>query len=155
MSADDVKIDDRGWRDVKKLLAVVRASPYVDTGVFEGSGEYADGTPVAEIAAIHEYGTRDGRIEPRSFVRAGLEKADAELTRLQENLVHDYLAKRLSWGDLQKRLGEAGVKAIQDRITSGGVTPKLAPSTIARKGHDIPLYDTGTLVNAVSWRPGK
>ena len=41
-------------------------------------------------------------------------------------------------------------KDIRRSITDGEVTPPLAPATIAKKGHDTPLLESGTLRKAIT-----
>jgi hypothetical protein len=40
---------------------------------------------------------------------------------------------------------------IQKRITDHQIRPEDAPATVAAKGHDVPLLETGQLAAAVSW----
>ena len=49
-------------------------------------------------------------------------------------------------------LGAFAAAEVKKTITAGaGVPPPNAPSTIAKKGSDRPLVDTGRLLGAIQW----
>ena len=108
---------------------------------------YPDGTPVAMVAAIQNYGAPAVGIPPRPFF---------------SNVVAD---KSGGWPDgisalLQstgfdvertlRTTGEVIAGQIKDSINNGSYAP-LQQSTIDRKGFDKPLVDTGHMVNSVDY----
>lgn len=108
---------------------------------------YPDGTPVALVAAVHNFGAPSRGIPPRPFfsntVAAGKKKwGDALVTLLKEN---DYDAKRSL-----ALMGEGIKGEIQNAINNGSYTP-LKPATVRRKGFDKPLIDTGHMLNSVDY----
>jgi hypothetical protein len=121
-------------------------------GIPEGKTE-ADGTSLALVAAVNEFGSADGRIPERPAFRRGLGSAGARAAyrRLnQRNL------KRVADGTMDGRaalgqLGLLGVSLVQREIRDGHFTPN-APSTIARKGSDKPLVDSGQLIGGISFK---
>lgn len=115
----------------------------VRVGFLEGA-TYPDGTPVATVAAIQEYGTKT--IPARPFFRQMIaEKKDGWGSSLGVIL-------KASDMDSSKALGlmgegiEGQLKASINELTQ----PPLAPSTVAKKGFDKPLIDTAHMRNSVS-----
>lgn len=128
---------------------------HVRVGILEGatySGETAPpGTPVAAIAAIHEFGT--AHIPARSFMRSTVNKHQKDWIKMAVA----YL--KANPGKLKNAfilVGEVASKDMQEAI-EWGIDPPLAPQTIARKSRrgkqfpDTPLIDTGTMQEAISY----
>lgn len=86
---------------VKQLNSLIRGTGGKDgkVGYFE-SARYENGTPVAYVAAIQEFGSPVNNIPPRSFMRTTT------------------LAKRRSWADLAKKGAAA--------VLRGEITPYKA-----------------------------
>lgn len=117
---------------------------------FLGDATYPDGTSVAHVASIQEYGDPSGGIPARPFFRNVISEegpkwggAMASLMRANGNDVN--LSLRL--------LGERIQGQIQDSITTLR-EPGNAQSTIDKKGFDNPLIDTATMLRSVSYRVG-
>lgn len=115
-------------------------------GFFEDA-TYPDGTSVAFVAAMNEYGHEYNGVvtPPRPFFR---------------NMIHDKspewpaaLAGLLKANDMDavKALNLAGeaIKGQLQQSIRDLVSPSLAESTIARKGFDKPLIETAVMLNAV------
>lgn len=102
---------------------------------------------VAEIGAIHEFGTL--KIPQRSFVRATID-AELERTRGLMRRVAAAVLRGVAPETAARRFGEQMVKAIQARIDSN-IPPPLAPATVKKKGHDLALVDTGQMKAAISY----
>lgn len=138
---------------LKALLARIKGAKKaaVTVGVHAAEG----GTPhedaplsVAEIATIHEFGT--GTIPQRSFIRAW---ADENATKNAEALAAVALSivqGKFSLAQGLDRLGLRFVGSIQQRMAAG-LSPALAPQTIARREHGgtKPLVDTGQLKSSI------
>ena len=121
-----------------------KMSGTVNVGFLEGS-TYPDGIPVAAVAFWNEFG--NGSAPPRPFFR---------------NMI---AAESPTWGDkvaaLAKSTGNDGPKvlalmgediegALKQSITDF-TSPELAASTVARKGFDKPLIDTGHMLNSTGY----
>jgi len=112
---------------------------------FLSNAKYPDGTPVAYIAALNEYGT--SRIPSRPFFRGMISakspewgptlgrilKANNYNAELSLSLMGEYVK-----GQLQKSIRDLK-------------TPVNAPSTVQKKGFDDPLIDTGHMINSVDY----
>ena len=134
----------------------------VSVGWHEDS-KYDDGTQIAEIAAIQEYGTGDGKIPPRSFMRstANEKLKTVWLVNLKKVIAH-YVSKG---GDLSQLYGKFGASIsgdIAEKITQIW-TPPLAESTVknrvSRKSKKAttesltkPLIDTGVMLASLSFK---
>jgi hypothetical protein len=147
------KADTREWEKVKAVVKSVTSQqiPGIQVGVFQDAGMTADGRlHLAELAAIHEYGSAN--LPQRSFIRAALRGAQGELKKLMARITKAMLALKLSADTAWKQLGSWAVNVVQTYILSGSVRPALKPSTVKAKGNSTPLFETGLLVGAVSWR---
>ena len=119
-----------------------------------------DGQSVAlsDIAIWNEYGTKN--IPPRPAFRMGLESSMNTNKLLVESQMKN-IAQRILTGRsseiersltvLLTQIGRSAKAATQDMIKVGTVSPSNAPSTIAKKGFDHPLYETGTLLANVNY----
>lgn len=130
-----------------KIIKSTEGLPQVKVGFLAGA-TYPDGTSVAEVAAINEFGAPSRGQPPRPFFRLMVaEKRGTWGDAVAANW-------KATNGDAEKtldRMGQ-GIKAqLQDSIRTL-VDPPLAPSTIARKGHDKPLIDTGHMLNSVDYQ---
>ena len=103
--------------------------------------------PTAELAAIHEYG--GGHVPARPMLRPVFDKNRERYRRLQRELWDDVFTGKKNINEALKELGEVMVEDIKDHIMTGPHLP-LAPSTVARKGHDQPLIETKTMHDQVS-----
>ncbi|MDR3037878.1 MAG: hypothetical protein LBV21_01065 [Candidatus Adiutrix sp.] len=138
------------WRQaLEPYLEAGRAS--VKVGIL-GGATYSDGSPAAAIAAIHEFGTAN--IPPRSFLRSTLAEKHKEWAEAGGQML------AITKGDARKALaftGELSSKDIQAKLSEGRVTPALKAATVAAKAKkgkqypDIPLVDTGTLMESISY----
>lgn len=115
-------------------------------GFLEGA-TYPDGTPVAMIAAIQNYGAPKVGIPPRPFFSNMI----ADKSPAWPEAISNLLVKNNY--DVEKTLtmtGEAIKGQLQDSIVNGAYAP-LAQSTIDRKGFDKPLVDTSHMLNSVAY----
>lgn len=119
-------------------------------GVPKGVTE-KDGTSMAMIAAVHEFGSQDGRIPERSFLRSGLTNHLPDLTRLNEVNIQKIARGGFTVLTALRQLGAFAASKVQDEIVRGDFTPN-APSTIKAKGSDKPLIDSGSLRQSITYR---
>lgn len=127
------------------------------------------------IGAANEFGTRDGHIPERSFIRVGVDKNQAAIDKLAESIWGQILDDRMTVEDGLSRMGEEIQRHIQRWINELSFPPN-APSTIRQKarkkgraqiraakkkgsaeleqvlaGFDNPLIDTRRLLNSIRW----
>jgi len=125
----------------------------VKVGILGGATYLDDGTPVAMIGAVHEFGR--GNNPPRSFLRSAIAEKHKDWTGAAG-------LKFRATGDLVEALrfaGETAAKDVQEKITFG-IDPALKEGTVAakrkmgRQEPDIPLVATGTLQEAIGYQVG-
>lgn len=143
-----IKDTDKGFSQFKKNFEKLGAV-YAEAGVLSGSGRYPDGTGVAQNAAVQEYGS--GKIPSRPFMRTSFDR-----NRLKYEGALKVIATKSTFGpaevvDKMKDLGAAAAIDMQRTIRDKEFQ-KNAPSTIARKGFDYPLVETGLLVSSIKSR---
>lgn len=117
----------------------------VDVGFLEGA-TYPDGTPVATIAAINEYGNPARNQPPRPFFRQMIADKKSGWGETFGSLMKASNMDSSKALDLMGECIDGQLKQSINDLTQ----PPLAPSTIARKGFDKPLIQSGVMVNSVS-----
>jgi len=112
---------------------------------------------VADIALIQEYGTE--KIPPRPAFRRGIEEGLSKNKKLigaqLKNIAQRILSGRRD--DLKRSLtvmltqvGKSAKAKTKEIIKTGDETPN-APATVAKKGFDHPLFETGLLLESVDY----
>lgn len=128
------------------MAARLRRAQSVRVGFLEGA-TYPDGKSVAMVAALNEFGVPSRGQPPRPFFRNMVAAKSKEWPAAIAGLLRDNNYDALRALQLT---GEAIAGQLRQSITDL-VAPPLAPSTIARKGFDKPLIDTGHMLNSVSY----
>jgi hypothetical protein len=144
---------DLGWRALLRALKTVDDA-YVDVGLFEGEGVQHEGSEltVAQIGAVHEFGTRDGHIPERSWLRRNHDEHQAKYNARLDKAYGKILAGRARVVSVLTAFAERVASDVRRTITAVS-EPPLAPSTIRAKGGKTnPLIDTGTMRNSVRGR---
>lgn len=148
---------DRGWKKIAADLRKTANHPYAKVGFVEPSAEAphkGSALTVAQIATIHEYGSEDGRIPPRSFIRGTLIQESQAIQGAISSLLKSVLFQKLNVETALGRLGLFAVSLIKNRITNEHIPPELSPATIKAKTRDgkkgdVPLVDTGQMLNSI------
>ena len=113
---------------------------------FLSGATYPDGTPVALVAAVQNFGAPSRGIPPRPFLD--------QVKAAHENEWPVQLAKLIEAGDdpvtALGKMGEIMKGQIQQSIRDTD-SPPLKPATVRRKGFDKPLIDTGHMLNSVDY----
>lgn len=108
---------------------------------------YPDGTSVAMVAAINEFGAPSRGQPPRPFFRRMIAEKSGEWPEaIAKNLVATNYDTKLTL----ERVGAGIAGQLQESITNL-TDPPLAASTIKKKGFDKPLIDSGHMLNSVSY----
>lgn len=109
---------------------------------------YSDGTPVAYVAVIHEFGAPAAGIPARPVLRPAVARFQSAWMGLVEKGAVAVLEGRTTGADV---LGLIAMQAAGDLAkqyqTPGG--PALQPETVARKGFDTKLVDSGILTQTI------
>jgi hypothetical protein len=129
---------DLGW---DKLFSQVKEiadarGMRVRVGVLDGDGgdarEEGSDLSVAEIAAVNEFGTEDGHIPERSFLRSTFDEEREGLADLGRELFAKILFDGMKAETALGQMGTRLASAVRDKIRSN-IPPLNAPSTALRK----------------------
>lgn len=131
---------------LKEIAEKATNASLVRVGFLENA-TYPDGTPVALVAAVNEFGAPARGIPPRPFFRNMIAAKSGEWPKAIAALLttNDY--------DAAVTLGQAG-EAVKGQLQQSIVDtnePPNAPSTIARKGAAKPLVDTGHMLRSIDY----
>ncbi len=147
----------------KRLADMGRA--IVKVGVLADAGAAPDGTPLVEIAAVHEFGNRAGTIPQRSFLRSTFHRTEAARAKLVANILKQITHGKVTEVQGLGLLGQWAVARVKEtivkRLTEGSDPQELKPATIAaRRRKDgitstTPLLNTGLLKNSISYQVKK
>lgn len=145
---------DRGYRRLLQEFGKLGESQVLVGIRSEAGGEVPEGSDLnlAQIAAVNEFGSVDPPDRPpeRSFLRSTMDNN----AKAYADMVGDVVGKAIDGRQsLDKGLGLLGARAVGDvqQTMRNLDTPPNAPSTIARKGSDNPLIDTGRLRQSIDW----
>jgi hypothetical protein len=128
-------------------IAARAAGGGVEVGFMEDA-KYSDGTQVAAVAFSNEFGVPENHQPPRPFFRRMIAaKKSGWGAQLAANFVG-------AAGDAKRALGLLGEEIASDLKISINelVDPPLSPTTVALKGFDKPLIDTGHMRDSVTYR---
>lgn len=133
-----------GKRYFRELEELVKLEVVVG---FQNGQNYEDGVSLAEVAAWNEFG--DSKVPARPFMRQSFENHEKELQEACDNVNKQLIAG----GNARQALEQVGVflkGLVQTEIVEGGFAPN-SPSTIAMKGSDRPLIDSGYMRQSVNY----
>lgn len=148
-----IKGGDRATSRLKEIKAQIAGGKKLRVGFLE-KAKYPDGTPVALVAALNEFGhrARDGSlVGPWPFFRNMIAAKKEEWPRAfaiqLKNYNYNLMAAYKSMGEgIRSQLMES-IRAI--------MAPPLRPSTIRRKGFSKPMIDTSHMLNSVDYEVTK
>ena len=143
-----VKDDKRQQKRLEKLLRKMAKGPHVAVGVLQDE-PVSDGFSMLDLATVHEFGSKDGRIRQRSFIRSTCDAKQKHHLKLMEKLQAKYLSGKMSLKTALEVLGSVVEKNIVQRINRG-LKPRLKPGTVKRKKSSKPLIDTGRLKGSIT-----
>jgi hypothetical protein len=141
-----VKVVDRGWDAC--ISRQLGADNLASKAGYPTEGEtYDDGLTTLQVAVFNEFGTKD--IPMRAHVRAAYDEDVDNLARLSAVEYGKVVDGTQTAQQAIARLGEYHTGVIQKKIKEGPFKEN-APATIAKKGSDRPLIDTGAMIQAVT-----
>ena len=142
----------------ERLRATLKdvGSKQIRVGFFP-EAEYPDGTPVAYVAAIHEFGYPQGNIPARPFMRPTAEQKKSEWGRQIAGAIRGAIDGKV---DITQAFDALGASSAGDiaRTISRVTAPPLKKTTLAarqarKKTPGVskkPLVDTGQMIQSVS-----
>jgi phage gpG-like protein len=112
------------------------------------SGGRGSDLPIVKLAAIHEFGSSDGRVPARSWLGGWYDENIQNLSKIIMKVAEEMADGKTSDQNALEKIGLWSVASIQSRIKKR-IPPPLKKSTIARKGSSVPLIDTGRLWQSI------
>jgi hypothetical protein len=109
---------------------------------FDASATYPDGTSVAMVASIQEFGSPMAGIPPRPFFRTAIANNKGDWA----NLLRNALRRKHDTRAALDELGRTIVEQIQESISEGAWEPLKRP-----EGFRTPLVKTGTMLNSITY----
>lgn len=135
---------DKLERKLEELASRLARPATLRVGFLEGA-TYPDGTSVAMVAALLNFGISNGKVWP-FFSKMIAEKAPGWGQTLADLLAaNDY-----DVGKALALMGTGIAGQLRQAITEMN-EPALDPRTIARKGFAKPLVDTGHMLNSIDY----
>ncbi|HKI87199.1 MAG TPA: hypothetical protein VKA53_10710 [Thermoanaerobaculia bacterium] len=171
--AGAVRDVDHGYQEMKRRWMQYNNGVAVAVGIFgeaasQGKkGRGPDGEDIFEeavtnvlVAAVHEFGTADGRVPSRSWLRAYVDENRDRIRGMIRKLQRQWMDGLITQDRALELLGAKLVGEIQARIARG-IDPPLSEATQARrrgpdKSHTgprnfTPLIDTGQFWQSIDW----
>lgn len=144
-------VEDRDLGYAKFVEAITRMADYDDPNVTVGI--HADqGSDLIVYAATNEFGSDDGRIPERSFLRSTVdEKRDEYFDELADGIGKVLDGKGSNLTSVFRRVGARAAGDVQEKIRNLS-SPANAPSTIEKKGSSNPLIDSGRMRASVTFK---
>jgi hypothetical protein len=154
---------DSGFRKLVEGLGLLDRYA-VDVGILQDKGgeltEDGDIT-LAGYASVNEFGSADGRVPERSFLRSTVDENAAKygdlLTKAMGRATDRIVRGEAAPSIIYTELGRVGLRAVRDvkRKIRDLRDPPNSPVTIALKGSSNPLIDTGHMRKSISHRVRK
>lgn len=147
--------DNSGSEALEKLADQIKKSK-LEVGFFE-SAKYPDGTPVAYVAAIQEFGYPEGNIPSRPFFRNAISQNDG-WKDLANKAVMAVIEGRMGLNQALNQMGLVIGSNVQDSINDGSYEVLKQSTLDARQRRkrtqgvaSKPLIDTAQMLQAVSY----
>lgn len=141
-----IKGGDKLAKKLAQISTQLKRPGTLRVGFLEGA-TYPDGTPVAEIAAIHNFGAPRAGIPRRPFFTNMVKKESPEWPKTM-----GVILKQTNYDTPRtlELMGE-GIKGQLQQSIHDTNTPPLAESTVARKGFAKPLIDKSIMINSADY----
>ena len=145
---------DMGWDRIQSELSKANGAA-VKVGVLSDTAPRDDGADMILIAAANEFGTADGHIPARPFIRGAFDDKQRELSNTADRLWNLILSGKMNVERALRLLGEEHQGQVQEYIRALD-TPPNAESTIRQKSTSAgvgnsPLEDEGRLRNSIRY----
>lgn len=142
---------DNLQRALDDLAKLSKEPSQVKVGIPDGALRYPEGVALLLVAAVQEFGSTDGRIPERSYLRATVVKEAEKFRKFwRSDHARDLLMGEGNADLILNLLGQLAQAEVQKTIIKIKEPPN-APATIAAKGSSNPLVDTGLLRQSIRY----
>ena len=131
-----------------KALAKLKQRPHVAIGILQDQ-KIDEKFSIVDLALVHEYGSKNGHIPQRSFIRSTCDAKQKKHFQLIKILQGKIIDGVLSIKQALSTLGEVVSKDMVETINHG-ISPALKPTTVKKKGSSKALIDTGRLKGSIT-----
>ncbi len=142
-----IKDDKRAQKKLERTIIAANKPMHVAVGILQDE-KRDDGFSMVDLAMVHEYGSKNGYIPQRSFIRSSCDIKRKEHLRLLNHLEKKVLLGHLNKKQALTQFGEA-IKSDMVQAINTGIGPVLKSSTVKRKKSSKPLIDTGLLKGSI------
>jgi len=146
-----VRVVDRGADALVRAAREAAGDWSVRVGIMGSEAgaahEEAAGLTVAEVAEAHEFGVGVPR---RSWLLDYVDATQETARRRIRSVLEAVTRRGLPFGPGLEQFGQVTVGEIQQRIADR-IDPPLSEATIAAKGSDVPLINTGQLRSSITY----
>ena len=147
--------DNSGSKALEKLAGQMKRAK-LEVGFFE-SATYPDGTPVAYVAAIQEFGNPAGNNPSRPFFRNAISQHDG-WKDLASKAMNAVVEGRMGLDQALNQMGLKMAADVKDSITDGSYEALKQSTLDARQSRkrtegvaSKPLIDTGQMLQSVTY----
>ncbi len=158
MARPRVRDIDRGYARTLRQLLLMANGTHAVAGIRGEAGAQreppeegstAEPLTVVEIGAVQEFGTRDGHVPSRSYIRSTFDRQQGRYVSMLAQATPRILSGEVSPEDALELVGMRCAADIQRTIGTLR-DPPLAQRTIDEKGSSKPLINTSRLRQSVS-----
>lgn len=149
-----IKIDNKQWKKMERNL-LRGGDKVVDVGWWNSS--HVSGVPTAQVMQWNEEGHVNGGMfagtytPPRPFMRVGFAGEIKKIVPKYNNYVNSIAMGTMTWVGMRNKLSKELVDALKATILSWN-SPSNSPATVALKGFNDPLIETGNSYDAIKSR---
>lgn len=122
-----LKDDKREQRKLEALLKKTQKHSHVAVGILQDE-THDEHFSMVDLAMVHEYGSSDGRIPQRSFIRSTCDAKRKEHLKIMQKLQSKIVKGSITTHQALTQLGEVISKDMVQAINNG-IEPDLAEST--------------------------
>jgi len=139
---------DLGWKAFVNEVKKLDKNPYTKIGIQQDENHPEDGESLLIIASSNEFGTHDGRIPERSYMRSTHDENKRLITSMVDRGYDSIIAGKSTVKTVLSQIGAVFKGEVQKKMVDL-TSPPNAESTIKRKGSSNPLIDTGFLRQSI------
>lgn len=145
-----VVVKDHGYKALVHATKLLGGAA-LRVGIVANQPASSGSASLLEVASHHEFGAPRARIPERSFLRSTIDEQRSEIDRRFRAAEASVVRGKATPVNALAKVGSWLVTKVREKIDTGPFAP-LAPSTIRRKGHSRPLFETGLLRAAINYR---
>ena len=144
-----IKEDKQAQKCLKKILHEAAQNACVAVGILQDE-PHTKNFSMVDLALVHEYGSKNGHIPARSFIRSTCDANQKRHFECIKKLENKYFSGHITLKQALFQLGAIVATDMRQAINLGKISPKLKPATIKRKKSSKPLIDTGRLKGSIT-----